>query len=144
MNERHNIIFLDIDGVIVTRETRFRSFVPACMERLGRILEATDSRIVISSSWRNIHSMEQLRRMFAQHGITHRVIDRTGDLDHRGREIQQWLDNNPHLVRNFVVIDDETWQLEAFEASGRMVHTDIEQGLTDADVDRAIQLLGEP
>lgn len=140
MNERHNIILLDIDGVVSVPRSHW-DLDAELMGRLNRILEATDSRIVISSSWRNLFPLEQLRRMFARHGISRRIIDRTGELNHRGNEIQEWLNNNPTLVRNFIVIDDEGWQLELFEESGRMIHTNTVLGLTEEDVERAISLL---
>lgn len=142
MNTRFNICFTDIDGVVSVPRSHW-DLDAELMGRLNRILEATDARIVISSSWRNLFTIEQLRRMFSQHGITRRIIARTGDLNHRGNEIQEWLTENESLVRRFIVIDDDIWQLEEFEANGRMIHTNTALGLTEQEVTRAIQLLGE-
>ena len=45
------IIFLDIDGVISTEKSHYALDKDAC-NLLGKIIDATDAKIVISSSWR--------------------------------------------------------------------------------------------
>lgn len=45
------IIFLDIDGVISTEKSHYTLDKDAC-DLLGKIIDATDANIVISSSWR--------------------------------------------------------------------------------------------
>lgn len=51
------LIFLDCDGVISTLKSGWH-LDPEKLELLGKILEATGARIVVSSSWR-WHTLEQ-------------------------------------------------------------------------------------
>lgn len=57
------IIFLDIDGVIATPETIIRGawgLTPECQKKLGKIIEKTNAKIVVSSSWRLKNTEETL------------------------------------------------------------------------------------
>lgn len=45
------LIFLDIDGVISTQKSHYALDKDAC-DLLGKIIDATDAMIVMSSSWR--------------------------------------------------------------------------------------------
>ena len=50
-----NIIFLDIDGVIATPETIINGnwdLTPSKQELLKTIIDKTDAKIVLTSSWR--------------------------------------------------------------------------------------------
>ena len=61
MNNMEKYIFLDIDGVLNTHKSmvlpmmidNHQQFDPACVEALNNIIQATDAKIVITSSWRN-------------------------------------------------------------------------------------------
>ena len=48
---KKKIIFLDIDGVISTQKSHYALDKDAC-DLLGKIIDAADAKIVISSSWR--------------------------------------------------------------------------------------------
>lgn len=144
-------IFLDIDGVICTQRMRFDSFDPECMVRLQKIIEATDAKIVISSTWRLHATLEQLQGMFMAFGycFRNRVIGVTPrirteqdkeDLSKpfgRGLEILTWLKDKE--VEKYVVIDDDSFDIPSHKHV--FVKTDCYTGLQDADVDKAISLL---
>lgn len=121
------IIFLDIDGVLnsaqsMTMHARHningsRVFCPLAVSNLKRILDDTDARIVISSTWRKYYSTEQLAAIFEQYdiGYGHRfdynrtLMDITpttfSHLD-RGLEIKRWFKHyedceNPDMEQGF-------------------------------------------
>lgn len=123
------VIFLDIDGVLVTHETvcqhvtfegrRYNPFLPEAVANLNFILEQTGAEIVVSSSWRCDGQMwDDLLFYFSDQGINKRPIDRTPDLPvlskggefihpNRGQEIKLYLDSNAG-VEGFVAIDDDS------------------------------------
>lgn len=140
------VIFLDFDGVLngndwlATLPLTFSSVVdldPACCARLQRILDATGAVVVISSSWREMLSTELICEELARNGITATVIGVTPIKAYRHEEIQAWLDAHPH-VTNYCALDDVA--LPGHEDN--RVRTDERTGLTDADVERAIAILG--
>lgn len=135
MNER--IIFLDFDGVVVTRRTHFLDLDPVCMIPLRRIVEATSAFIVISSSWRIGRTVAEFNENLRRFGIIDRVIGMTPNTDlTRGREIELWLERNP--TQSFVILDDDA-DIEPFME--HLVQTAIQDGLTEANADQAISIL---
>jgi hypothetical protein len=141
------VLFLDFDGVLNTPGTwGKRPAIDAVdadkVQRLNALAEKLDADIVISSSWRYIHGLEELRSILVAKGLASgaRVIDMTpGAADttadwRRGDEVSAWL---ARLIRRpaFAIIDDMT--LEAFEGLGRhLITTDGSRGLTDSDCEQ--------
>jgi hypothetical protein len=74
-----------------------------------------------------------------------RVIDITGDeqstdeKDHRGYQIQCWLNRHPE-VKIFAIVDDHA---DFVLLKHRLVKTTGHKGLTQANVERLIRLLDE-
>ena len=146
------VVFLDIDGVlnsVTWSRTRPRpssdNFDPSAVARLNRLIEATGAAIVVSSSWRQ-YGEEWVTKALKNAGVLAPIIGCTPILDDgstimralpRGKEIQAWLDAWPD-VETFVILDDEP---DMVHLRRRLVRTDQEVGLTDADVDRAIAML---
>lgn len=116
------VLFLDFDGVL-NSEASFRwekrkktihianTLSPIACSNLQHILEQDrDVKIVISSTWRKIHTMVELQNILNSYGVeAARIIGKTpltfsGD---RGREIRQWLEDNPNVTK-YVIIDDDT------------------------------------
>lgn len=144
------IIFLDIDGVLVTRESRqrfnsARVFSPECVMVLKSIVEKTGAKIVISSTWRFHGNWEEsIRERFAVAGWPDPpIVDKTPILvdfpGFRGDEISAWLLAPPE-VECFIIIDDVNDF--APDQLPRFVQTDAGEGLTMAHRDRCITLLG--
>lgn len=122
------IIFLDIDGVMIsarTMEEHFNRtgistvslkipFDPIAVTTLKEIVNTTNAKIVITSTWRRIMTIEQLMQHFAFSGwpdVPLLDVTPTNDSDHRAHEIQTWLDewaDNPlhEPVESFVILDD--------------------------------------
>lgn len=108
-------LFLDFDGVLHRNADRYDSpFV--YMDNFCNALRRADPQgrveIVISSTWRNSESLEELRAHFPE-DIARRIVDVTpslADMDLpidglREREIREWLQGAPADHR-WLAIDD--------------------------------------
>lgn len=132
------IIFLDFDGVIVTRRMNYREGDPKAISALNYIIKETDARIVVSSTWR-FDGLVQCRANLESWGMDGSVIGVTTFLTNtaqRGDEIQDWLDNNSHGP--FVILDDDN---DMGDLSDFLVQTNILHGLTIFDARKAINLI---
>ncbi len=156
------IVFLDVDGVLNSERFFTRTqprrwgldhLDPVAVERAQRIVAATGARVVISSTWRLVYPLDELREMLAAKGLRAPVLDRTperagvlADGLVRASEIASWLDANAaraqrgeaDAVERFVILDD----LDGFGSLDRfLVRTRFEEGLEEAHVGRAVSLL---
>jgi hypothetical protein len=149
------VIFLDIDGVLNNMESlrfprirvkssehSYSAAHPSCIAALNRIISETNARIVISSTWRGI-GLEVMFEIFHQWGIAGMTVGYTPLWERsfeRGDEIADWLSKHPE-VTSFVILDDGD---DMGVLKHRLVQTDYEIGLTEADADRAIAILNAP
>lgn len=119
-----NIIFLDFDGVLDTATYDFMLisngmsscdgngrpiFDPKCILNLERIIKATEAKIVVTSSWREIDSLIELRNMWIERKMPGEIMDVTpiiGGDRQRGDEIDQWLVSNGQRDAKYIIIDD--------------------------------------
>jgi hypothetical protein len=158
------IIFLDIDGVLnsatymdeVAHARPVGQYMspldhdlslidPVAVARLERIIaSALDVKIVISSTWRLLHPLDEIRGFLKARGgdqASKVIIDRTpgSSSGRRGPEINNWLELHSGPEDKFVILDDDAdmmeWQLPFF------VQTDFLTGLTDKHVEQAIRIL---
>jgi hypothetical protein len=159
------IIFLDFDGVLNTASwlrrqaadwmsspkgkpyEKEREIDPSAVARLNQITEKTGAKIVVSSSWREDYSLEELRTLLRGKGCTGDIIGVTPDLSarskggiwmapSRGRAIQTWLEQNTTSETSFIIIDDAS-----VKPKKRLVRTNLKSGLQDSHVKQAIALL---
>ncbi len=153
-----NIIFLDFDGVLnsVKNYRRLREqglptndeygtlFDGECVEALRSITDATGAKIVVTSSWRYILDMEQIRQMWKARNLpgivrgitpTNLIIDPFEE-GKRGIEINKWL--SMHEC-NYVILDDDDDFLPYQRP--HLVRTDPETGLTSESALTAIESL---
>lgn len=108
-----SVIFLDFDGVLnslrsaIAFET-YQRFDPVAVKIVRRLCDETDSKIVVSSTWRIGHTVDTLQLRMRECGagaLSPLVIGMTGrDGKIRGDEIRAWLNTNP--VHRYVIIDD--------------------------------------
>jgi hypothetical protein len=144
--KEHSIIFLDVDGVLINFESRTFGH-PRCVENLNKITDATDAVIVVSSSWRK-GGVERISQILRDWGVTGRVVDVTPDLStkgkeifvavQRGEEIQAWIERNKRNLSDIAILDDGT---DMAELVPFLIKTEYEIGLSEQDVDLALQLL---
>jgi len=158
MEERkkmRNIIFLDIDGVLVTEE-HLRSFdqrdmfnqmfqtmkfTPSCVDNLNNVVCQTNAQVVVSSAWRISRDVIDLTEIFESEGLRIEVIGKTGIGNTRGEEIQAWLDQ--HNECNFVIVDDSIEDIEPFFSEDRIVKTTWARGLTDEKTEELIRKINK-
>ena len=156
------VIFLDIDGVlnVYSRDhDEFGSqFHDHLVENLKYIIDNTNAKIVISSSWRS-GGLERMKDMWTKRNYPAEVIGVTPDLSYqddndeyhrvkRGEEIDWYLKKNTN-IENYVILDDDTdflpHQLGNFvQCSTNINHpdcVDIGYGLTKICSERAIRIL---
>jgi len=148
------ILFLDIDGVLNCQGNRTHSgsreeFTPAAVLALRSILDKSDCRIVISSSWRE-DLMDRIDPVFKNNGLgdyVSRIIDRTPQIadapeyTRRGDEIGKWLDDHPEFRKRFVILDDDWIPLDLAPFH---VRTNLEVGLTNTHAQMALTILAGP
>lgn len=122
-------------------------FDPECVANLNWLIEQSGAKLVLSSSWRIMHSLEEFNEHAIKNGIP-ALIDRTEQLvekdptgffisKQRGEEIAEWLSRHPH-VTDFVVIDDST-DMKGVER--HWVQTSMEHGLTKELAEWALKVL---
>lgn len=133
------------------------------VKRLAKIVRATNAKVVMSSSWRFGWWNKPYEELFEdQKKLTDllnkcdiEVIDITPESpDHRrDKEIKEWLTTHKDLVKRFVILDDERYDLECFVGShlvqtssvgkGEMImgHNREDTGLKNKHVKQAIEIL---
>lgn len=137
------VIFLDIDGVLNCTGD-FESITgnymnPVLIRRLVEIINETESKIVLSSSWRiNEKDKEQASLALSYFGLE--IFDQTPVvcISKRGEEISKWLDGSP--VERFVILDDDS--RAGIESNvGVFLQTNPDEGLDQRTVGKAIKYL---
>lgn len=132
---------------------------PACVARLNRIQQATGCEFVLSSAWR-IFGVDAVQDMLAKHGFVGRLIGGTPKLwgsRSRGNEISEWIDAES-FAGTYVVLDDSLDAGVGHESRFVRTHRGVvdfvgpggargripDDGITDADVEKAIEILRRP
>ena len=150
------IIFLDIDGVLRTHKSDLensiilnqeipirvydRRFDSKSVNNINYIVHYTGAKIVVSSTWRNNFSVQELKEIFRERGITAEVIDKTNIGLTRGEEIREWLDRNE--VTNYVVIDDQVKDIINWVDKDRVIEVNCQEGFTSNElVDKTLDIL---
>lgn len=138
-----------------------RSIDPDAVERLNRLVERSGARIVVSSTWRLMYPLPRFELILRERGFRGPPLLGTtpdksvmpmppaklGVVDRfqlrRGDEIHAWIELHGGVVtaRDIVILDDDS-DMDPY--LDRLVQTDHETGLTDADVERALKLWGRP
>jgi hypothetical protein len=106
--EFEKLIFLDIDGVLITGVYN-NKFDPTSVSLFNRLIQETGAKVVISSSRRYV-GVEKLTDFFVKHGVICDIIDITPigfEFQNRGEEIDCWLRENG-MPDKFCIIDDNT------------------------------------
>ena len=143
------VIFLDFNGVLDTYEN-MNVIDQNNLNRLKKIIDETDSKIVISSSLKNSyyitgHLSKKLLNIIKE--IKNIGIDVIGITPYdktREIEIQLYLDNHPE-IEIFCIIDDDYF-MESFKDNLIKLPIQSEEnpnGLEDEHVELAINILNK-
>lgn len=149
------LLFLDIDGVLVTYSTMEKRkmenlgreseglFGQEFVDRLRTIVDKTGAFIVLSSACRiGRLSYYDVATYLAKFGIP--VIDRTDCLNYtrvRGEEIQIVLDEVEKDLVSYCIVDDDSDMLESQKPY--FVQTTLWDGLTQDAAEKIIAILNE-
>lgn len=153
-------IFLDIDGVLNSEQyyiekpwpQRFEELKdkldehiafgiahidPKAVKLLNRLVEETNAKIVVSSSWRGDYALQTI---FSLAGIAEPIYGETPRSEHRwrGAEIETWLEERQEPYK-YVILDDDSDMLDT--QRNNFIHTDWKVGLTEENVSKAIRIL---
>lgn len=158
------ILFLDCDGVVNCQDTFFRTrgerddgwaIDPFMALLVARIVEATDCKIVLSSSWR--HHPDGVKKVEER---VWKIMDITptrpfsfkdrdectakglswATLGERGSEIQAWLDKHPEVER-YAILDDDSDMLDSQQPN--FFKTTWKHGLTEDTANKVIKHLNQ-
>jgi hypothetical protein len=152
-----SLIFLDIDGVlncdygfdtkqcplknIEDTKTFYSSFYPDSKKWINKLIEKTNSKIVISSMWRS-YGEENLKKIWIQEGMAGEIVGLTPSISKtcittgrkgldipRGFEISNYLFDkyrfthcytNTIFLKSYIIIDDDIDML--YEQKDRFIH----------------------
>ena len=142
-------IFLDIDGVLNNSRTKatilgYTGISNNLIKRLAKIVRETGANVVLTSTWKefwdegenDFHSY--MAKKFRQNKIT--IVGKTnGPHERRGQVSVDYAKR--HGYDRYVFLDDEPFDYDKQGLTDVLVLTDSDEGLTDKDVERAIEIL---
>lgn len=146
-------IFLDFDGVLNTEQFQAELaiegkpckdiygplFDPRAIKQLSYIIKMTGAKIVITSSWRFIHSLKVLQQMWIERGLpgmVYSTLTTENSTKARGEEIMIWLHGNDN---RYVILDDE-YDFDTKQQDYVIITNSI-RGLSQKDAEKAIEIL---
>lgn len=169
----NKIIFLDFDGVLNTeyyqnllcyqglayQDEYGALFNPEVKKQLKRIVDATNAKIVIESSWKYL-GLEAMQEMWSVRQLPGQVIDITpssvsdqwllsANLDDinpamghcKGMEIASWMAEHAGSDARYVIIDDEYVILDS--QLPHFILTNPYDGITEELADKSISILND-
>lgn len=151
------IIFLDFDGVMDTAyydnfcvanglpesDEYGCVFDPECVKALGRIIDATDASIVVTSTWKDFMTIDEFQMMWNVRRLPGEIIDATPTISkHRGDEIDAWL-NAYGQPCDYVILDDIPFSEFNSEHITHFVQVNPYDGLNVDLSERAIGILNK-
>lgn len=151
------VIFLDMDGVLNSAhffkkqdpneikaydasDDFFRGMIdPVAVAVLSEIAEKSGASLVLSSSWRQVISLEDLEPMLRKAGYKGKgFIGKTDSKGaHRWEEISRFVHQHPYIER-YLVLDDTQ---DAY-VPGHTIKTSSGTGLLPGHVPEALAILG--
>ena len=143
------VVFLDFDGVIrvavdggwVTADQA--EFCQGRMKMLGEVCRETGAKIVISSDWRHMGDLAEIKSLLAPYLTTHIHEDwRTPTVGRRWNEVAQWLSDHSE-VKHYAILEDFAPHFEGcgIEMQERLVLCTNRYGLVPSLIGKLTQLL---
>ena len=118
----------------------------ARVKRLAKIIETTQAKIVLVSSWKRHYERQDQVGKYLGNKLRKEnlaIYDTTLRYEHwsnRGEQILNWLADHQD-IKNWIVLDDEIFDDYDETVMGHLVKTSWETGLTDELTDKAIEML---
>lgn len=137
-----NIIFLDVDGVLNSaKELSEGPFSKISLSVLKRIVDETNAKIVVISSWRLLEfSRKILLSELEKYHLKESVIGMTPHLpSNREEEIMTYLKSNEFPNLNFIILDDQVIEYQDLEE--HVIKIDPYFGLNEEHLEICIHLL---
>jgi hypothetical protein len=139
-----NLLFVDIDGVIINRKSSKISYDnpdPNCVARLNQLIEQSGAKIVVTGAWRISRGVNELQQLLDRWNVRGAVIARTPSGPggcKRGDEIDKFfLEWQGEEIESFVILDDDA---DFGQSLPHLVHTRFESGLTINDAEMAMKI----
>jgi len=143
------ILFLDIDGVVLSGEELWRTgdhryLPPEKIALVNEVCARTGAEVVVSSTWR---SFDYCQDMLLRAGIClHRdwrteLESKTGSIIigcRRGEQIKRWLHWHPE-ISSYAIVDDDSDMLP--EQMERFVKTPFTTGIDREHVEGLVEIL---
>lgn len=145
------VIFLDFDGVlnndkwihqVYANRNQYISFAereqaeinPEKVLMINNFAKEFDAQIVVSSSWRITHSLDELNVFLTIAGLERKAIDITPRdyRGYRGAEVKAWLKEHPEVTHHVIFDDDHD-----FDAEQPLVLTSWYTGLENEHIEQA-------
>lgn len=149
------VVFLDFDGVlnndkwihavfastkkyISYQERQQDEINPAKVKLIDDFVNEFDAQIVVSSSWRITHTLDELNVFLTNSGMTRKAIDVTPRdyRGYRGAEVKAWLRAHPE-VTHYVIFDDD----RDFDPDQNFVNTSWSTGVEPEHINEARKYL---
>ena len=144
MDNMNRIIFLDIDGVLNTKDwvqNKSAWVEENKLRLLAYLCEITGAKIVLSTSWRETliepdvigkeSAFYKAAQLFKEYNLE--ILDITPRLQTREQEIMSWINDNK--IKSWVIFDDKELDIP------NLVRTDNTVGLTVEDCEKAMSIL---
>lgn len=152
------VLFLDVNGVLNCSESE-KAIEYVLLQRVARIVETTQCKVIVSSSfrrsrphlnylWSRLESVGITRAKYQLPSYIHtpdyRILERTDEI----LSVILDLGADPRYhVTHWVAIDDKDLLSQGTDAhrmriEGHAIQTKTAVGITEADVERALQCLG--
>lgn len=157
------LIFLDVDGVLNYENCSasvngYYGVEPEKVSLLKKIVEKTGAKIVLTSTWRreikrgapleaqdNPFAIELMSKLAAEGLKIYDYTPADNDDYERADQIERLMKeyrHNGQQIDSFVVLDDVVFPDFVTLFDDHLVITDYETGLTEGDVDVAVEILG--
>ena len=153
-----NVIFLDIDGVLNYKDCtercgKYIGIDGDKVKLLARLVDATDAKIVLVSTWKEKWHMGANKHMqdYIANYLDEKLraaglagFDKTpnkyeGQYLGRGEGIVVYI--HSHDVKRFVILDDCQYDYDSCDLTEYWVKTNYDAGLTEENVQQAIILM---
>ena len=149
------VLFLDVDGVLNSYNGLIKRGGQGLMDiyiehekLLEDLVDRTEVKIVLSSTWRLGKSIDQIRSFFRFKTLQEAIIDKTPDHlklynfegkdTSRGTEIQEWLVTKGSNVEDFIILDDNDDMCPYMD---KLIQTDFNYGFTYIQYLEALDIL---